>query len=1100
MDRNSTSTPNTSTLPESPSKPQKWKINFKHLGIVIASIIFAIGIVASALFKSTPGDRALALSTFWGWPLPLEVVAVLGALVIFAAIALWYPIRLAIQNRRQQDNITQGVKVAILETTTDDVPAIRGAVEDDMPAIRKLLTEIFNLLSSIFTPPFTRSRSTGLIVESDPVLLPPPYKPILVAPKPQDDVQLTPPDILIGRAAELNELEMQLTSHRRDRDTTVIIGIQGIGKTALAAKAIERIKNANAHAARQAEITPDIAATNGTTTGHFTGGIAYVYCVGKHDAVEVVRLTLERVDPNRRLPATLSLEILRQISEELLADKDILIMLDGVEPDVPLGEVVRALRTERRSAHILITTTAVPSINVAPKESHLYLKALGEVQHEDGTVTDAALELFAHYAGKQSAAEFGEDLEAAADIVKSLERHTYALQLVGAYVQVQSDILPQLAMRIEHLSEGIVPHEIEGILKEVWVATETAVESLPDETRQLLIAFSAFNTTEAGRDATHSLGETLGLDDVDKAIHTLVQRQLMESFHTPTMPNDSDCHRLRIHTLLHVYIAQIAATPEWTEHCTRGKDAIASHFARYIQQYDRHDPSRSTQRVLSPDANNIVHALDWAISRNQHEQVISLVHGMRRFWHDRWLTNQSLFYMPTAVLSAQLLASQARDAKNAAQEKAYLERAADIAFTLGRVYRRVGRLTEAEPLFQHDLKIRQKRHQYALEAEAFHQLAQLERSRGSMRQALSYCRQGLKVVRRHAPRRRNTPLQEINEFIQAKGLLLAQQGRIERSLGNLRRADRLFDQAYTCFEQTGDVLEQGVALGYRGRIARVLGDLPEAQKLFARSGQLAQQVYDFRGEGIISTQQGRIDRTRGDLDSAERLFQDGLNKALQVLDYQAVSVNRNYLGRIAAARGNALEAEAYFTSALEEAKRINDRLDEGVTLGYLGRIASERGYLQQARTNFRESLSILRVVKDRRGQGLILAQVALLDIKSRRFAQAKWRLWRSLRLIRRVGDKRSEGTIMMYQGQLHIERRDVAAARAQLSRALERFRLVQDRDGEAEVQLWLGKAAQKCGEIEQAKQCYEVCRAMVAEGGNKRLWTEADSNYNALNT
>lgn len=1060
-------------LPEPPQQPPHWKINFKSLGIVIASIVFAIGVVAGALSRLSPDARESALSTFRGWPLPLQVVAIIVAVAAFIAIALWYPMRQAMQNRQQQDVIAAGVRQAITDTATDDVPRIRTVVEDDVPTMRKLLAEILKLLASVVVVPAPPASGTVLASIPGPPALP---AAVQEAAKPKDDVQLQPPEIFIGREAELRWLEERLVSHRYDRDTTVVIGISGIGKTALASVAIDRIKG-----------------------HHFADGIARVKCGGMN-AVEIVRYSLERVDPDRRLPAALDLDVLHQISEELLANKDVLVVLDGVQPDVPLGEVVSALRTEQRSAHILITTTSAPSVDVVPAAGHLYVHALTTVMREDGAEVDEALELFARYAGKASAAEFGSDLAAAAEIVESLGRHTYALQLVGAYVQVQPEIVPELAEEIKRLNDGTVPREIEGILRRVWVANMTTVNALPSQARTLLFAFGAFGTPEAGRNATRALGKAMGIEDVDDAIYTLARRQLMESFHTPTMPNDSDCYRLRIHTLLHVYIARQIAAPDWAEQHALAKDAVADFYTGYIRQYDHGDPTRSTQRALSPDADNITNALEWTIIRNDHAKVIALVHGMRRFWHDRWLNDKSLRYMPIAVSSAVLLADKARADGNASAEKVHLESAADLAFILGRVYRRTGNLAQAEPLFQRDLRFRRKHKppQYAAQAEALHQLAQLERSRGRMRKALRYCRLGLKVLDRQYPRGRNVPIYTLNSFNQAKGLLLAQQGRIERSRGNLRAADRLFERAFPLFAQTGDLLEQGVALGYRGRIARVLGQVKEAQMFFARSGEFAHQAYDFRGEGIISTQQGRIDRALGDLDSAERRFKDGLNKARQVLDKQAVAVNLNYLGRIAASRGNVLEAEDYFKRALEQAREINDRLDQGVNLGYLGRIARERDFLPEARKNFRDSLKVLREVEDRRGRGLIFAQVALLDVKSRHFVRARWRFWRSLRLIRKVGDIRSEGTVMMYQGQLHIARRDAAAARACLNKALERALRVQDRDGEAEVQLWLGRVAAMCGETDVARQCYVTVRSILAEGGNRRLLNEVESSVHAL--
>ena len=204
----------------------------------------------------------------------------------------------------------------------------------------------------------------------------------------------------------------------------------------------------------------------------------------------------------------------------------------------------------------------------------------------------------------------------------------------------------------------------------MWVALTKVVNDLPEEARTLLFAFvAAFGGTEAGRRATRDLGKALGLRDVDNAIHTLIEYELMQSFETITMPEHSDRHRLRIHTLLRVYLSTHIAELDWEERTSQARDAVTAFYAKYITRYDERDPERTTQRALSPDAENITNALEWAISHNQHEHVVGLAHGMRRFWHDRWLNDKTQRYMPTAISSAKLLANRARQAKNMSEEE-----------------------------------------------------------------------------------------------------------------------------------------------------------------------------------------------------------------------------------------------------------------------------------------------------------------------------------------------------------------------------------------------------------------------------------------------
>lgn len=1009
-----------------------WKPVFMRLAIAVVFFIAALAAIVGALSRLNPRLLAQALTIFFGWPRLVQAPAIVLALAFVGAVAAGKQI---IQNIQQATT-----KRLITEGTAD---AIDGTVAPDIGLIRRWVELMYGLMDRRLPLPAPPLIPTGVV---DAGLGP--GAPVLGAQEvdhtqPHDDVQLAPPANWVNRERELEQLTKRLLTHRYEEDVTIVIGISGIGKTALVAKAIEQIKSQR-----------------------YGDSIARVRCADLHDPVAVVRKCLERVDFKRRIPLTLNLTTLQQMSEELLGGRDTLLVLDGVEPHLPLADVVNTLRTEQHSAHILITSTRAPSLDVAPIASHLHL----EPMQEDGSGRDHALEFLANYAGLPSASDFGDGLKYAVEIVDALERHTFALQLIGAYMRNQLNILEGVAKDVKKLKDGVVTTGVEMVLRPVWVAMTKVVNDLPNESRTLLYAFvSAFGGTEAGRRATIAIGEALDLKEVNIAIQGLVQDQLMQSFETPTMPEHSDHQRLRIHTLLRVYLTKRLSDLDWETYGATARDALATFYAvKYIKWYDdRPDPERVTQRALSPDADNITNSLEWAVRRNQHEYVVALAHGMRRFWHDRWLNDKTQRFMPTAVTSATLLAKRAGDAKRKVEERFYQERAADLAFMLGRVYRRVGRVRDAEPLFQQDLAFRRRHRQYSAQAEALHQLAQLERSRGRMREALDYCRRGLAVVGRHIPRGSNGSVevvQKIRQFRQAQAVLIAQQGRIERSRGNLRQADALFAQAYDLFKQTNDKLEQGVALGYRGRIARVLGDINTAEDFFDRSNALAREVYDFRGQGVIATQRGRIARTRGELDTSKRAFIEGLNKAQQVLDKQAVAVNLNYLGRIASSEGDTLEAEEKFNQALQIAREIGDRLDEGVNLGYLGRIARKREFLDGARAYFMQSLEILREVEDRRGEALNLSELALVDIESRHLIRASRELKCSLELIRLVGDKRSEGTILRYQGQLDFAKHNVPAARLHFTAALDLARAQGDAGGMREAQHWLDAISATAGQ------------------------------------
>lgn len=1018
----------------------QWRAALRRIVYGFVFFILAVIAVASVLSKLNVKLILEAAIAFWGWPRLVESLVVVATLIIIGLIARGIQFYQDYQNRVQQGNVSIGVMGAILLTIVTPL----GAMLTLLHRIVDLLEMIAKAFASVgpSKPQFSLSSSRKIT-------------PLPASPLADDSgemaitVATSSSDIFIGRERDLSWLTHRLLTHTYEQDTTFIYGISGIGKSALVTRAIERIQSVR-----------------------FQDAVVQIPCGGYKSHPAVLYAVLAAVDSKRTLAPDLSVEVLKHASEQLLHDKERLLILDGVQPGVLLGEVVRVLRTKHHMAHILVTTSSAPTADVAPADRVRHLESLRVEYAQDGTEIDQALELFAQYSGLNTSSDFGEYRPYAVSIVESLERHTYSLQLIGAYVQNQLHILRGVAKEIEDFTSGSdtrgVTPGIEGVLTPVFYALDTAFRALSVDAQRLLVGFVvAFAHGEAGRRATRYVSDALGIYDKDGAIHMLLMRQLMDSSLKATMPVGSDHHRLHIHSLLLGYIRHVVDQQDWSTEVELARNGAATFYARYMLKYGGRDPERTYQKALELDARNISRSLEWAVDHNQHQEVSSIAHGMRRYWHDLWLSGQSERFLTTAKESARLLADEARRQRNSAEEKLQRERAADMSFTLARVFRRTGRLRNAEPLFKLDLAYRKGQGQYAEEAEALHQLAQLERSRGRMGEGLRYCQMGLDVVNRHLPRNSQRITKEHEPLLQVKGLLLAQQGRIERSRGNLQHAKRLFEQAYELFLKSHDGLEQGVALGYLGRIARVLGNLDEAREYFERSKELARQVNDVRGLGVIETQFGRIKRMQGDLKGAKAAFEKGLSLAQQVSDRTAEAVNRNYLGRIANSEGDSVEAEIQFGKSLEISRDIEDRLEQGVNLHYLGRIARQRGLFKQARRRLNSSLKILRDVEDARGEALVLGQIALIDIAQRHYLRARWRLNRSLRLITKVGDRRSEGAVSMYLGQLDVATRNYRAAQSHFKLALTRAIEVEDVSGQREAQEELDKLPARYGGVER---------------------------------
>ncbi len=182
---------------------------------------------------------------------------------------------------------------------------------------------------------------------------------------------------------------------------TALRGMGGIGKSALAAVAIRRL--------RQERAFPD--------------GIVVVLCENQTDPVELLRQALTRFTPGRRPPDADDLPGLAAIAQQLLEGKRALITLDNIEPDWQIEQVTGPLAAA--GVTLLLTARQMLPAAVVPLEG---------VRRLDLLSPDAALHLFAQNYGRADAdALTAAERPAAARIVALLDRHTLAVRLAGSY-------------------------------------------------------------------------------------------------------------------------------------------------------------------------------------------------------------------------------------------------------------------------------------------------------------------------------------------------------------------------------------------------------------------------------------------------------------------------------------------------------------------------------------------------------------------------------------------------------------------------------------------------------------------------------------------
>ncbi len=602
------------------------------------------------------------------------------------------------------------------------------------------------------------------------------------------DLALLPvPTHFVGREHELAWLRERLTARGSATGIAAVNGIGGIGKTGLAAKVIHELR----------------------AEGRFPDGIAVVLCQGKttpDDATQILIDVLTRFDPQRRAPEATDLAGLAEAAQRLLAGKDTLVVLDNVEPELPIERVVAPLR--EAGATLLLTARQVLPAEAVPPEGRLPLDLLSERE---------ALDLLARSLGVPAALDLPHPKYVAIErIVKALGRHTLAVTLAGAYVAEVGRDLERLADELEDpqralkLPKGDAPDAVKRVFA-------SSYEALTSEAQRLFVALAAFPTVEFGRDAAIALAGALELSDPEANVDLLARRALATA---------EEGERLRLHPLIQALAAaEFAMWPE--EQRTSLHRAIADYYADYANE--------SSWSAKALDEANIAGALEWAHAQQIGELVVAICFGMQYFWRDTGRTRASLGYLPWGVAAAEAALGDPLAEDSTQEDTASWQDRADTLFQLllndGYAFYMTGKLDEAVRRYRLCLSMARQAQNRRDEGAALDVLGRIAQARGRLDEAETYLTESLAIDREVQDR-------------QGEGVDLYELALIAEARGDLDRAEEMHRQslAISIEVQSGYDIAQSYA--YLGELLITKRDkreegcqmLSEAARLYDEMG------------------------------------------------------------------------------------------------------------------------------------------------------------------------------------------------------------------------------------------------------------------------
>jgi tetratricopeptide (TPR) repeat protein len=762
---------------------------------------------------------------------------------------------------------------------------------------------------------------------------------------PFEEALLFVPEHFIDREDDLAWVKSRLA--RRDTaGIAALRGMGGIGKSSLAAQAARELR----------------------AEGEYPDGIVVVLCRAKSQPTEVLREVLKRFDPYRRGPrgAALSESNLEDFAQQILTDKQALVIFDDVEPGLDMTSVLRPLR--KLGISVLITSRQALSSAVVPVDGSRELELLSS-EKALSVLIDAYMQ---HRTVELSSAQKA----AARQIVEQLGHHTLALRLAGSYAANTGRDLEALAISLENPASalGLSDAEQQGAITALF---KQSTNALPAPALRLFIALSAFGGDEFGRNAAIALAQALDVDSPAYTIDLLVLRALLDSSRSapPVGDKTRDYERLHLHPLLHAF-AYAEFIKQEKDDQRRAYSAIARYYAAYVQ--------RASIAALDADQANIYAAIRWAFEQQEWALVVDLCLHMRGFWREKWLAVDSVDLLEKGMEAATTLINQDPTTE---RERDH----ADLRLARARALRRLYRLDDAENTVDAELAYRRTIVDRDGEANALRLLGEIYQLRGKLQRAKDYYEESLHIWH------------DLRGGRRSEGAVLGYIGRIEHLRANYTAATDYFADSLKIAEEVQDRRGIGRVHSSLGQVELARGDMAIAQEEFKQALDILRREGDKYGESDALTGMGRLAIDHRKFEEAENYLRQSLKIDQEISDRAGEGVDRSLLAQVELERGHLEKARHEFEANVRLRREVRDARGEGVDLSFLGRIALEQGRLDEARIRFTEALKFAREVENIRGQGATLNQLGVVALLASDAVNARSYLAESLRIAQSMG-------------------------------------------------------------------------------------------------
>jgi len=325
-------------------------------------------------------------------------------------------------------------------------------------------------------------------------------------------------------------------------------------------------------------------------------------------------------------------------------------------------------------------------------------------------------------------------------------------------------------------------------------------------------------------------------------------------------------------------------------------------------------------------------------------------------------------------LVAQILfdAGEADVAKSVLEKGNKITQDFDVALAnklLGTIYRMKGDLEKSGELLKTGLSLFFKLADNVRVAETLFQLGALEKTKCEYDNALSYYHRSLETCQKA-------------KILLGMSRILNEIAAIHRRLGNLSKAEEIYEQAIKLEESVGDLSGQAASFHGLGMVKRFRNRNVEAESLFQKSLEIGEKIGEQTHIAASLHELGLVYTGMKKYELAKQFFERSLEITKHLGYRLGISWRLHDLGSVFLLTRNYDKAEELYTQSLDIKKSIGDQQGVAASLCQLGMVQMYRGNFDEAERLYNESLEICKKIGDKYHEKIV--EKNLLELCARR--------------------------------------------------------------------------------------------------------------------